>query len=958
MGRTVAVPVLCCAALAGLVGLAGLLPGARAQCGGVPAKEAYDDNVLSYVLPAAVTKLSCNGFSDGSLLEVVQLFTPSTIGGSVPFKYSSVCIPVRFDGLLAQGRNHNVTAVLYEDAGGVPAQSPSYSSTATLTFGIRGTVAWLNVDGLSFVATRPRVFLGVRIVAPCAQLGYVASYVMQPAPRLSFRRDSGGSWLRHMGDWATDNATAVAVRAKGSNYADSPSPPGWSCAPARYTDAVCDCKCGLWDPACSHARAGPVSPNCSAGQVCDRNGLCIDPHWDTRVCRLESYGSGDGCDCGCGGALDPDCRDSTAAGGPWYPPARNCPRPQFNVARCSDAGQCVEAWPNCSASAYNDSARCDCRCQAGGVLDPDCVGASAVASDCGDSKCFEYQCRAFPAKWKCAVSAYADSTCDCKCGAVDIDCRDSGENARNCDTSAPTCDASALCIPSLCGNGVAESGRGEECDGGSGCKNCTCDVGWTSTVPPTPSCLSECGDYIVVGTEQCDGGAFCSGTCTCTGASTPYANPPQRMCKGCNNGVLDADIDEECDGGTGCLDTCKCMAGFVPDTPKSIACAQVFQPCGDLTIESGEECDGGALCNVNCTCSAGSRPYSSPLQYCKGCGNGQIDDGEQCDGGVGCNHRNCTCVAGYVPSNPLSTLCQKIQQACGDHVVSGAEQCDGGRFCDNDNCTCMPGHPPVAPQAAAFCQGCGNQYVDAGEQCDGGAGCTHECTCASGFHPTSPTLGLDCEEETAKSKDKDNSVAVGVPIGVTGFVLVCAMGAVLGFIFTIRRKEAPSTIVERPVDDNCSFVAANDQPGVGMNVIAPETALGGLGAMSGSSGAHAYVHSHTADGVPVVVVPVPGAPYMQQHQQQQMEMQMRMQMQPEQGCVMLDAGAGVDPLVLASLSGQLQQIAQSVQAINAAQGSRSGGSAASPQFVAPNPNSTPSGASSGDAGAMPPVYPQ
>lgn len=39
----------------------------------------------------------------------------------------------------------------------------------------------------------------------------------------------------------------------------------------------------------------------------------------------------------------------------------------------------------------------------------------------------------------------------------------------------------------------------------------------------------RCGDSIVGGTEECDGGTACSGTCTCEGTSVP-ANPPGKNC--------------------------------------------------------------------------------------------------------------------------------------------------------------------------------------------------------------------------------------------------------------------------------------------------------------------------------------------------------------------------------------------------------------------------------------------
>eukprot|EP00727_Mastigamoeba_balamuthi_P010322 m51a1_g5912 hypothetical protein (620) ;mRNA; f:16676-31840 len=196
--------------------------------------------------------------------------------------------------------------------------------------------------------------------------------------RLSLWRVPGGTWIRNMADWVSDNRTSVAVRAAGAPYSTVPA--GWTCPSSSYKDgAVCDCECGLWDPDCSTSGAGPLG------------------------CELRSFGSGDGCQCGCGGLLDPDCRESTEAGA-WYPRALNCP--SSSVCKCSDSGQCEVAWKTCPATAFQDGTVCNCDCQTGGVLDPDC-SANGKEIDCAAGlSCVEGACRKLAAPASGGVNVF------------------------------------------------------------------------------------------------------------------------------------------------------------------------------------------------------------------------------------------------------------------------------------------------------------------------------------------------------------------------------------------------------------------------------------------------------------------------------------------------------------------------------------------------------------------------
>eukprot|EP00727_Mastigamoeba_balamuthi_P012156 m51a1_g7563 hypothetical protein (1344) ;mRNA; f:132611-140816 len=891
---------------------AGVVSGQCTATTGLTA-ERYDmDNWAQTPMAAPVLSDSCTPPTLGSSVEVVQLFTPPQI----PWNVTKVC--VMMGASLASSETLEIT-MYPEDYGAPAANSRAYTYKGTVS--VPQTTGWVSVATSGMVVRSPRVYIGFRIFARCSSVTY-NTQTLWKGRRAFWRQDASHAWSQHLGDWTHDNATVVSIRTLGAPSKFVPS--DWTCGAGLYNDSVCHCECGAPDPDCFKTA---LSPNCTAaGAVCSPVAKCVVPGWNTAVCSLSLFGIGDGCQCGCGGSLvDPDCRASSAAG-TWYPRAENCAG--FKVARCSDAGACVEAWPSCDASLYGDGT-CHCGCGASGrVMDSDCLITNA--SDCGaKSTCLSGACRAFPPKWVCPINLYnqypdlthrpTSGYCDCLCGALDPDCmiQNSGSGyANGCDWDYPICSINITCkTSSPAGDGIVDPGSGEECDSGKGCVAKKCGKGYQKTSPISMDCVELCGDSYVNGTEECDSGVFCTSACKC---STGHYAIGRTFCSGCGNGYVES--GEECDSGEGCDKSCQCVSGFVSSGNNSNYCVQSKSFCGDSTVDADEDCDGGFFCHwQNCTCYAGHSPYSQRAKSCRGCGNGVAEDSEECDGTEGCDPSTCLCVDGYTRSG--STYgCQLVDVLCGNRKIDDGEQCDGGAFCELD-CTCTSGHSAESP-AKTFCSGCGNAFIDGTEQCDGGYGCIN-CTCDSDFTPTNPAT-VSCtwivpQTPTANKSivvvevtKKDNRVvgaAAGASVGIA--VAVCGvLGAVVVMVRTIRKKEEPSRPLDMP-GSNVSFVATAPAEGVspmgGMG--GPRTNFSATIASSELAQVTPYVHSRTVDGTPIIVVPCSssdsssgaGIPTIPNYPG----------MEIVHGGI-FSAGP-VDPLLSMSLNAQLPQIAAAVQ---------------------------------------------
>jgi cysteine-rich repeat protein len=246
----------------------------------------------------------------------------------------------------------------------------------------------------------------------------------------------------------------------------------------------------------------------------------------------------------------------------------------------------------------------------------------------------------------------------------------------------------------LCGDGVVSGS--EECDGGAGC-TATCDR------------VAVCGDGFVDAPESCDDGNTtagdgCSATCafettaetepndtsaTANGPFSPYALITAAITPGTDvdyfKVVLTAtsDLDVETFDGKG-PGSCSGV-----DTVVTLYAA-------DGTTEVTSADDGGiSTCSrIDPTVDPLARHLAAGTYFIKVedfqnntlipaymlqikataiCGNGKVEGGEECDGGAGC-----------------TATCDRIA-VCGDGFIDAPETCDDGNTTAGDGCgaTCL-----------------------------------------------------------------------------------------------------------------------------------------------------------------------------------------------------------------------------------------------------------------------------
>ncbi|MFC1641137.1 hypothetical protein ACFL5O_00400 [Myxococcota bacterium] len=190
-------------------------------------------------------------------------------------------------------------------------------------------------------------------------------------------------------------------------------------------------------------------------------------------CEARTYGSADGCDCGCG-AWDPDC-DGHACIDPGCraPNCDACHRSDGAIGDCAvSAPRPLEAWA-CSQRYRGTGDGCDCGC---GAPDPDCGSLGCSEPGCVTSGC-EYCYESGGRGWPCELISYLQSFtrsvepplpsthgdwtcdpvfygtydgCDCGCGAPDPDCGSVGCAEPGCVTSGCEYCYAPLGLPVAC----------------------------------------------------------------------------------------------------------------------------------------------------------------------------------------------------------------------------------------------------------------------------------------------------------------------------------------------------------------------------------------------------------------------------------------------------------------------------------------------------------------------------
>eukprot|EP00727_Mastigamoeba_balamuthi_P009218 m51a1_g4919 hypothetical protein (282) ;mRNA; f:222504-223591 len=131
---------------------------------------------------------------------------------------------------------------------------------------------WVTIDmGADFVAWSRGVFIGVNWWS-CEKIGMGISTSMEVGKLVYTYEEASRQWLRcYDEDGINGKTRALGLRVDGTAHPRTSLPPSWICSAREYSDTVCSCNCGAWDPACQR---DPISPNCSSASICDSSGRC------------------------------------------------------------------------------------------------------------------------------------------------------------------------------------------------------------------------------------------------------------------------------------------------------------------------------------------------------------------------------------------------------------------------------------------------------------------------------------------------------------------------------------------------------------------------------------------------------------------------------------------------------------------------------------------------------------
>ena len=479
----------------------------------------------------------------------------------------------------------------------------------------------------------------------------------------------------------------------------------------------------------------------------------VPSEWLEAGCYASSYGTRDGCDCGCAVA-DPDCdgvtNDVTLCS------SINCQiYPQVPAA--DDVTACVA---NVCGDhvAYGDES-CD---------DGDGEGCSA---DCMD------EAEGFVCDWASGRGCHREDVCGD--GFLDwSEACDDGNTTAGDGCSADcqelqagfACDEFNGCREVVCGDGFvdyADTADGdyisEGCDDGNtvdgdGCKADCSDYeeGYTCERPGHPCRLyGDCGDGIYdYYAESCDDGNEVAGDgceADCQSVTPGYACPyTGGACHQivCGDGTWDAyaydpetyEPYEPCEDGNtnandGCSATCTVEEGFV--------CSYDYEGGSDLSVCHAVVCGDGIWDSYDYT----------TYEYLEACEDGNTSGGDGCDASCAIES-GWTCGYDYTGGSSLSDCHQVV---CGDGVwdqydyttYEDLEECEDGNTNAGDGCDgdcqveegwdCSWGDCVELPEGFT----CPSSYLDyygTGDGCDCGCGIPDD----------------DCPDATAESCEYNN----------------------------------------------------------------------------------------------------------------------------------------------------------------------------------------------------------
>ena len=264
-----------------------------------------------------------------------------------------------------------------------------------------------------------------------------------------------------------------------------------------------------------------------------------------------------------------------------------------------------------------------------------------------------------------------------ECGNGIVDTGEACDHGKLNGTIEDTCDLNCHLVSLVCGNGIVDQDKGEQCDPGA-MDSRDCNSKLADQVSPGLGCKApKCGDGYtnLAAGEKCDSGMVNTATC----------NGPLCTIPACGDSFTNRAAGEECD--TGPDDTTACNGGSAGSKSCHLA------SCGDGYINihfipsggsKGEECDnagGGDTvdCNGNNNSDNGPGSCRKPT-----CGDGYTNKAanEQCDVLGGGDSAECN------GKNALAMACRR--SACGDgyiNTVAGEVQRAGSAARAAGRCT-------------------------------------------------------------------------------------------------------------------------------------------------------------------------------------------------------------------------------------------------------------------------------